>query len=273
MATTRVMQVLRFADQGAPISCDDVVVAEEPLEIRVSGDAIATTLRTPGHDRELALGFLVAEGVIHSIDDVSGVAHCGRPGEAGWGNVIEVTPAPGARFDVDALGAARRGTLTTAACGVCGRRSIDDLIARAAPLTSMHRVACAVLASCVDAMRLRQRIFAATGGCHGASLFTLAGEHAVTHEDVGRHNAVDKVLGAMALARALPLTQHVLVVSGRAGFEIVQKAHAAGVAIVASVSAPSAMAVELAHAAGVTLVGFVRGASLVAYAHHERLHS
>jgi FdhD protein len=245
---------------------DDHVVAEEPLEIRVAGDTVAITMRTPGHDRELALGFLFAEGIIAGVDDLSAVAHCGRTGDEGRFNTLEVTPAPGKPIDVEKMGASRRGTLTTAACGVCGRRSIDDLLARCKPLPEPPAVTRDWLRRAVDALTGSQPVFARTGGCHGAALVRLDGTHVATYEDVGRHNAVDKLVGSRLVARALPLSGHALVVSGRLSFEIVQKAIVAGIPVVAAVSAASSLAIDLAKRANVTLAGFVRGDAVTVYA-------
>lgn len=265
------VEVIRVADGLAAPAARDLVAPEEPLEIRVAGETLALTMRTPGDDRELALGFLFAEGFITSIDDVSGVAHCGRADDPAYGNTLEITAAPGVYIDVDARSPARRGTLTTAACGVCGRRTLDDLLAARAPVAAGATVAAKTLSACVRALRQHQRLFDETGGCHGAGLFTFEGAHVVTYEDVGRHNAVDKVVGSRLRARGLPLASHVLVVSGRAGFEIIQKAHAAGIPVVASVSAPSSLAVDLAVRAHVTLAGFARGDNFTLYAGAERV--
>jgi FdhD protein len=250
---------------------DDVVAVEEPLEIRVAGDTLAVTMRTPGHDRELVLGFLWAEGIIRSPDDVSAIAHCGRVGEEERENVIEVTLAAGVKPpDVDTP-FARRGTITTSACGVCGRRSIDDLLARASAVPDGATVTRDAIGAAVASLREHQPLFTATGGCHAASLVRFDGAHVATFEDVGRHNAVDKLVGSRVRARALPLAGHVLVVSGRSSFEIVQKAVAAGIAVIASVSAPSSLAVDLATRANVTLVGFVREGGFTIYAQPKRL--
>lgn len=257
------------ASFSAPVS--DSVAVEEPLEIRVSGETFAVTMRTPGDDRELALGLLFSEGLIASVDDVSSVAHCARGDDPSPRNVIEVTPAPGVFIDVDARAPSRRGTLTTSACGVCGRRTIDDLLAARAPLPDGASVSASVLSSCVRALRTHQRLFGETGGCHGVGLFTFAGEHVVTFEDIGRHNAVDKVVGSQLRAGRIPLAGRALVVSGRAGFEVIQKAHAAGVAVVVSVSAPSSLAVDLARRANITLAGFARGDSLSLYSAVNRV--
>ena len=265
------VEVIRVADGLAAPAARDLVAPEEPLEIRVAGEPIALTMRTPGDDRELALGFLFAEGFITSIDDVSAVAHCGRADDPAYGNTLEITAAPGVYIDVDARSPARRGTLTTAACGVCGRRTLDDLLAARAPVPTGATITAKTLSACVRALRQHQRLFDETGGCHGAGLFTFEGAHVVTYEDVGRHNAVDKVVGSQLRARGLPLASHVLVVSGRAGFEIIQKAHAAGIPVVASVSAPSSLAVDLAVRAHVTLAGFARGDNFTLYAGAERV--
>jgi FdhD protein len=243
----------------------DAVVVEEPLEIRIGGESIAVTMRTPGDDRALVLGFLWAEGIIEDTDDVSSIAHCGRTGDEGFGNTIEVTLRSTVRFDPDRL--TRRGTLTTSACGVCGRRTIDDLLARFRPLApSSTKIEARALHAAVDSLRDRQPIFAKTGGCHAASLVKLSGEHVCTYEDVGRHNAVDKVVGSRLLAREVPLGEHILVVSGRTSFEIVQKAMAARIPVVAGVSAASSLAIDLARQSNITLVGFVRDGSHTVYA-------
>ncbi len=257
----------------------DVVAVEEPLEIRISGETFAVTMRTPGHDRELVLGFLLAEGVIASARDVSTVTYCGRSTDEARENTIDVTLVPGVKPPVDLETGllARRGTLTTSACGVCGRRSIDDLVARVAPLPldPDQTIAASALVEAVRNLRERQPVFAETGGCHAASLVDLHGAHVATFEDVGRHNAVDKLVGSRMLAAAAehaiarqgpPVgTGHVLVVSGRSSFEIVQKALSAKIPIVASVSAPSSLAVDLAGRANVTLAGFVRGESMTVF--------
>jgi FdhD protein len=257
---------------GSDQTGDDRVAVEEPLEIRVAGDPVCITMRTPGDDRELALGFLFAEGVIRSIDDVGSVAHCGRPGDEGFGNVIEVLPGPGVALAPERVVGARRGTLTTSSCGVCGRASIDDLAARSAPVDDDVRVEAAAIAGLFRSMRREQRVFDETGGVHAAALFDGSAGLLIVREDVGRHNAVDKVVGALLFARALPARGCVLAVSGRASFEIVQKASAAGIPVVASVSAASSLAIDLASRMNVTLLSFVREDSMTVYSHPERIH-
>ena len=268
----RSVDVERLAAGAIDERADDVAV-EEPLEIRISGETLAITMRTPGDDRELVLGFLLAEGVIASVRDVASVVHCGRTTDEGRENTIDVTLAPGVRPPIDAETGmlARRGTLVSSACGVCGRQSIDDLIERIAPLPLGGRVPPALVAASVSGLRERQPLFARTGGCHAASLVAFDGGHVATFEDVGRHNAVDKVVGSRVLANALPLSDHILVVSGRSSFEIVQKAFAAGIPVVASVSAPSSLAIDLARRANVTLVGFVRNGAMTVYASKDRM--
>lgn len=258
-------------EAGAREARDDEVVVEEPLEIRVAGDTLAITMRTPGHDRELVLGFLFAEGIIRRAADVGSIAPCGRTGDEGRDNTIEVTLAPGVVVPGDDGPFARRGTITTSACGVCGRRSIDDLLTRFAPLAEGATLSREMVARVAWRLRDRQPVFARTGGCHAAALVTFSGEDVVTFEDVGRHNAVDKVVGSRVRAEHLPLDEHLLFVSGRSSFEIVQKAIAARIPVVASVSAPTSLAVDLARRANVTLAGFVRGDSLTVYAGPRRV--
>jgi len=259
----------RFGAAGRS-DVDDVAV-EEPLEIRVAGDPLAITMRTPGDDRELTLGFLYAEGVIASVDDVGSVAHCGRLGEEGFGNVIDVLPAPGTALAPERVQGARRGTVVSAACGICGRLSIDDLAARCAPIDDPSTIAASTLSRVVTELRREQRVFARTGGVHAAGLFDLAGQLLVLREDIGRHNAVDKVVGHLAFGRALPARGRILAVSGRASFEIVQKAVAAGIPIVASVSAASSLAIDLAARMNLTLAAFVRDGSMNVYAGGARV--
>jgi FdhD protein len=255
------------------------VAVEEPLDIRIAGDTVAITMRTPGEDGDLALGFLYAEGIIGSAADVGSLAHCGRVGEEGYGNVLEVSPAPGIALAFERVEAARRGTLTSTACGVCGRRTIEDLLAIAPPLEPGPTLGAAAVVAAVESLRAGQRVFARTGGTHAAAVHAGDGAPLVLREDVGRHNAVDKAVGALlrdglvgagrgAAARQAPA---LLVVSGRASFEMVQKAARAGIPIVASVSAPTSLAVDLALRANITLAGFVRGPVLNVYAHPERI--
>jgi FdhD protein len=255
----------------------DTLVVEEPLEIRLHDETIAVTMRTPGQDARLAVGYLYGEGIIRSLADLGGVTHCGRPGDEGYGNIIEVRAAPGVEFDIARVLDSRRFTVTTAACGVCGRQTIDDLLRRCTPIAAEAGVLSrAQVVGAVDRLRELQPNFSKTGGIHAAAIYDRACELVTVQEDIGRHNAVDKAVGDLlyrglvgdGAAAAPPV---LLVVSGRASFEIVQKAIAARLPVVASVSAVSSLAVDLAEAAGVTLIGFARGGSLNLYTHAARL--
>ena len=262
----------------APLTTDAVAV-EEPLEIRVAGDAVAITMRTPGADAQLAAGFLFAEGIVRSVDDLGTISHCGRVGDEGYGNVLDVIPAPGVKLDLERVQATRRGTLTTAACGVCGRRSVDDLLALVPELPVWERVPRELVVRAPDLLRAAQLTFARTGGTHAAAILADDGTVLAVHEDVGRHNAVDKVVGTLLLAsrlgqprsRAEGADPTILVVSGRSSFEMVQKAALARLPVLASVGAASTLAIDLAHRAGITLAAFVRNGTLNLYTHPERL--
>jgi FdhD protein len=256
--------------EGAPRSASAEVAIEEPLEIRVTGETVAVTMRTPGHDHELVLGFLLAEGIIARANDVGRVFHCGKPGEEGYGNVMDVLGAPGTVIDVERLGAARRGTLTTSACGVCGRRSVDDLLASCPTLPLDVRFSARTVSGATALLAGEQRLFRETGGAHAAALVTPDGKLVVLREDVGRHNAVDKAVGRLLLDHVDP-TRLALVVSGRSSFEIVQKAARARIPLVIGVSAPTSLAVEAARRTNVTLVGFARGRDFNVYAGPDRI--
>jgi FdhD protein len=252
----------------------DVLAAEEPLGIRVDGAALSMTMRTPGDDIELAAGFLVSEAVVRSSSDIARMkvcdgTTCGHADHDGLGNIVDVTLAPG----VTVADGARRNFLTTSACGVCGKASIRDIcvLPHAAVAADSVRVRPEVLAGLPDRLREAQRVFANTGGLHAAGMFTPDGELIVVREDVGRHNAVDKVVGWALLAGRLPLAGCILLVSGRASFELVQKAVLAGIPVLAAVSAPSSLAAELAEEAGLTLVGFLRGPSMNVYTCGHRI--
>ncbi len=262
------VQVQRVSGEQRSV-LEDVVAVEEPLEIRIAGDTMAVTMRTPGHDHELVLGFLLSEGIIRARDEVGSIAHCGRPGESG--NVIDVRSAPGHVIDWEPGGAVRRATLVTSACGVCGRRSIDDLLARAGQVQDGARFTAQWIARLTEQLVPRQANFALSGGVHAAALWDAAGQLYALREDVGRHNAVDKVLGRAALDGRLPAIGMALVVSGRASFELVQKAAMAGVSMLVSVSAPSSLAVEAARRSCLTLVAFARGERFNVYAGEQRI--
>jgi len=271
--TTRTITRVKGGDlQGLS---EDAIALEEPLEIRVSGDTLAITMRTPGDDDKLAVGFLFAEGIIGSLKDVGRVFHCGRPGTEEYGNSIEVTPAPGRSLDIDRMGLSRRGTLTTSSCGVCGRQSIQDLLDRCQAINPGPNVSIELLLKIANQLRNRQPTFEETGGVHAAAAYGLSGDLISCYEDVGRHNAVDKVIGSLIYDKGMAdggsAGTAVLCVSGRASFEIVQKAAMAGIPVVASVSAASSLAIDLAQELKITLVGFVRGEGFNIYSHPERV--
>ncbi len=247
----------------------DSVAIEEPLEIRLHGTPFVVTMRTPGLDRDLAAGFLLAERVIASAHDLQSIVHCQDSAQPG--NVIDVNLAGHAFERATHALAYRRLVSATSACGVCGRRSIEDLLQALPRVTADWRVPTALVSSLPMRLRALQHAFGVTGGLHAAALVSAEGTVLAAAEDVGRHNAVDKVIGARVWADALPLETCLLVVSGRASFEIVQKAVMAGVTVIAAVSAPSSLAVDLARESGVMLVGFVRGDSFNVYTYPERL--
>jgi FdhD protein len=255
-----------------PVRRPDTLAAEEPMELRVGGRALAVTMRTPGHDVELAHGFLLTEGVITAADDVTTARWCDSVDETGANtyNVLDVALAPGVAPPEAGV---ERNFYTTSSCGVCGKASLDAvrLRTRFSPADDPVRIDAATLYALPDALREAQRIFDSTGGLHAAGLFTPDGTPLVVREDVGRHNAVDKVLGWALLNGRVPALGCVLMVSGRASFELVQKAVMAGIPVLAAVSAPSSLAVALAVEAGTTLVGFLRGQSLNVYAGGERI--
>lgn len=252
----------------------DLLAGEEPLGIRVDGTALTMTMRTPGDDLELAAGFLVSEAIVRSPADIADMkvcdgTTCGHADHDGLGNIADVTLAAG----VSVPAGARRSFLTTSACGVCGKTSIHDIcvLPQAAVAADPVGVTPEVLALLPGRLREAQRVFSRTGGLHAAGLFTASGELVAIREDVGRHNAVDKIVGQALLADQLPLTGHMLLVSGRASFELAQKAILAGIPVLAAVSAPSSLAVELAEEAGLTLVGFLRGPSMNIYTGAHRI--
>ncbi|MFG2874766.1 formate dehydrogenase accessory sulfurtransferase FdhD [Streptomyces sp. NPDC048337] len=251
----------------------DTLVAEEPLEIRLNGKPLAITMRTPGDDFALAVGFLVSEGVLGRGDELRSVSYCAGATADGSNtyNVVNVALADGVALPDITL---ERNVYTTSSCGLCGKASLDAVrTASRFALTDGPpvRITPALLACLPDRLRAAQRVFDRTGGLHAAALFSPAGELIDVREDVGRHNAVDKIVGRALRDGRLPLSESVLLVSGRASFELAQKAVMAGIPILAAVSAPSSLAVDLAAEAGLTLVGFLRGDSMNVYAGGRRI--
>lgn len=276
-------------DAGGKFSAaEDLVAVEEPLEIRVGGRSVAVVMRTPGHDRELAAGFLVTEGIVRQRDEVLDMVRCGSERERGVGgpaahaagyeggkagqgaeenreNVLDVLLAPGVEVDWARL---TRNVFTSSSCGICSKATIDAVRANFPRLAAaeLMRPRREVLVTLPEQLRAAQAGFAASGGLHASALFDAEGRLEVVREDVGRHNALDKVIGEAFFAERLPLAGRVLLVSGRVSFELMQKALAAGIGCVAAISAPTSAAVELARETGQTLVGFLRGERMNVYA-------
>jgi len=254
--------------EGELRSQDDYLVAEEPLEIRVGDTAISVTMRTPGHDLELAAGFLFTEGLITHRAQIASVRNETDAGQNAT-NRVRIDLAPGVALDPELT---RRNFYTTSSCGVCGKASIDAVRVRIiAPLTTQFAVDPELLCRLPDQLREAQQVFHRTGALHAAALFTPTGDLLVLREDVGRHNAVDKVVGWALANDLVPLSNTLLMVSGRGGFEIVQKALVAGIPVLASVSAPSDLAVNLAREFGMTLIGFLRGRRFIIYSGADRI--
>lgn len=256
---------------GEPGPVTDRVAVEAPMEVRVNGSPFAVIMRTPGADRDLAAGFLLAEDVIRTADEIGAIEYCADADDEGRDNTINVTVLGDA---VERLGARlgdRRQVMMTASCGLCGRRTIESLQARVSSVAGKWTVAAGVIAALPDRLRSSQAVFDSTGGLHAAGLFDRSGVLQLSAEDVGRHNAVDKIVGHTLLAGQHPLDERMLLVSGRTSFELVQKALLAGVPLIAAVSAPSSLAIDLAAEAGITLCGFVRGETFNIYAHPERI--
>ncbi len=256
-------------DDGHIRRNDDYLAAEEPLEIRVGDDPLSVTMRTPGHDRELAAGFLFTEGLIQRRDQIVSLQNAQPREGTNPANVIEAELTPEAVPDLAKM---KRHFFAASSCGICGKASIDSIRSRLlAPPNPDFRLDAEILVQMPDALRDSQDVFQRTGGLHAAALFDPHGKLLVLREDIGRHNAVDKVIGWALLEGREPLSNAMMLVSGRGGFEIVQKAIVAGVPVVASVSAPSSLAVQLARELRLTLIGFLRGRRFVIYAGEERV--
>ena len=263
----RSVEVTRIA-RGGRAQVSDRAATEEPMEIRINGEAFAVIMRTPGRDHDLTAGFLLSEQLVRSADDLGVIRHCTDPKTPDLRNIIDVSLV--GEQVADRL-RQRRHIVTSSSCGLCGRVTLESLRVDAPSIESDWTIGADVIAALPLRLREAQRTFDETGGVHAAGLFDAQGRLAEVAEDVGRHNAVDKVVGRMLLREAIPLASHVLFVSGRASFEIVQKAFLAGVPVVAAVSAPSSLAVELAHDVGITLLGFVRDSSCNIYTHPHRI--
>ena len=261
-------EVLRF-EKGAPtgLRADELAI-EEPLEIRIEGQSIAVVMRTPGHDRELTAGFLLSEGIIKSAKDIFDITTCIVTGAAGKGNAVDVALAKPESFDAKKL---TRHVFASSSCGICSKASIQAVMKRRKPLTDSFEVRAELLLSLPRRLSREQEVFKRTGGLHACALFDSSGDLLALREDVGRHNALDKLAGWALLERLIPLRGRVLLLSGRASFEMMQKSYAAGISIVAAISAPSSLAVDFAQASGQTLAGFIRGGLMNLYTGRQRI--
>ncbi len=266
---------IRKWDAGRWSDTPDAVVTEEPLQLMLDGEPLSVVMRTPGQDIELALGLLYAEGIARSLDAIRRIRISAESGESDPAIDVEASIVDSNQVDIQLAQAPRRkperSMLSSSACGVCGAVLIEDLRRDLAALPAGPRVSASLLPKLVERLRTGQGVFERTGGLHAAGLFTADGESICTREDIGRHNAVDKVAGRMLLDGRLPANESILVVSGRAGYEIVQKSITAGIPVLAAVGAPSSLAVALAREFGQTLVGFLRGERFNVYASPERL--
>jgi FdhD protein len=258
--------VTRLRDGVAEEPTMDTVATEEPLEIRIEGRPIAVIMRTPGHDEDLAAGFLLTENVVKHADELFEISVCPSVSE-GRGNTADVLLA-GVQVDWASL---TRHVFTSSSCGVCGKASVEAVFQTFPPVKGDWQIPAKLVQEMPEQLRARQSTFEQTGGLHACGLFNLAGDILLVREDVGRHNAIDKVLGFALREYLLPLSRCVLMVSGRVSFEIMQKALAAGIPFVAAVSAPSSLAVQFAQESGQTLVGFLRGNKMNVYAGEQRI--
>jgi FdhD protein len=260
------VQVHKVSTAGGTSEVGDVTAREEPLEIRVEGRSVAVVMRTPGHDEELAAGFLVSEGVVQRPRDILEVSQCPSTNNK-HGNIVDVLLG-GAVVNWDSL---TRHVFSASSCGLCGKTSIESVFQQFPAVKGGWQVSPKLIASLPDKLRAAQETFAKTGGLHASGLFDLEGNLIVLREDVGRHNALDKILGYALQRGLLPLDRHILLVSGRVSFEIIQKALAGGIPLVAAISAPSSLAVDFAQEAGQTLIGFLRGETMNVYTHPQRV--
>ena len=268
MSETCPIRLIRYDDAAKSGERDDLLAREEPLEIRIEGRSVTVTMRTPGCDRELVAGFLLAEGIVKSAKDIFDITACIAHGTKSEGNAVDVGLAHPGSFDAAKLS---RHVLTTSSCGLCGKTTIESVMKRRRPLRDNVRIPAELLLSLPRHLSREQKTFQSTGGLHACALFDGKGKLLAVREDVGRHNALDKLIGFALLEKLTPLRSHVVLLSGRASFEMMQKAHAAGIPVVAAISAPSSLAVEFAKESGQTLAGFLRGRSMNVYAGAKRI--
>jgi len=264
---TREVSIHRFTDGNTPGPCADDVAIEEPLEIRIEGAPVAIAMRTPGQDEELAAGWLLSEGIANCADDIAAIIP--KPGGDGQrAAMVDVMLRDPSRFDAVRH---RRSLVTNASCGLCGAATVDQVLRDFSPVTSPFRISANLLSEMPAQLSAQQGAFRRTGGLHACGLFDADGKMLALREDVGRHNALDKLLGRSLLDGLLPLSQHVVFLSGRVSFEMMQKSLAAGVPVVAAIGAPSSLAIELAEKSGQALAAFIRGGTMNVYAGIERL--
>ncbi|MBL4576802.1 MAG: formate dehydrogenase accessory sulfurtransferase FdhD [Opitutaceae bacterium] len=248
---------------------DDFLAIEEPLEIRIDGKSFAVVMRTPGHDRELAAGFLWSEAIIRSRDDILDMIRCGKEGESPNENVLDIILANPEALDWEKL---IRNTFTSSSCGICSKASIDAIHQKFSPVQNNYfQVSRETIYSLPEKLRAKQRMFEQTGGLHASALFDKTGQLNVLREDVGRHNALDKVIGSSFFRNELPLENQILLVSGRVSFELMQKALSCQIPVIVAISAPSSLAVQFAKESGQTLIGFLRGEKMNVYSGHSRI--
>ncbi len=263
----RAIEVVRYRDGKSFVAEPDEAAVEEPLEIRVEGQSIAVVMRTPGHDRELAAGFVLTEGIVREGAEIFEITSCLTKGESG-GNGIDITLVDPARFELAKLS---RHVFSSSSCGICGKATIESAMQQFPPITAAPSVDPRVLLQLPEKLAAAQKTFQRTGGLHACALFDRQGELLLLREDVGRHNALDKLIGHQLLAKQLPLGNCLLLLSGRTSFEMTQKALAAGIAVIAAISAPTSLAIEFARANNQMLIGFLRGETMNIYAGAERL--
>ncbi|MBK5279130.1 MAG: formate dehydrogenase accessory sulfurtransferase FdhD [Bacteroidia bacterium] len=269
------IQVIKISPEGV-LNKPDLLAVEEPLEIRLGfgslsdrqQKSLSITMRTPGHDFELALGFLFTEGIIRSLEQVESIKYCNSVKQEEIDNVVRVELNPEILIDINKF---QRHFYTSSSCGVCGKTSIDSLKLNCNSIDDGPEILAEVIYSLPGRIRNSQNVFEHTGGLHAAALFNHTGEQIILREDVGRHNALDKVIGAMLVKKNIPFSDSILMLSGRVSFELVQKAAVAGIPIIAAVGAPSSLAVNLAKETGITLLGFVRGRNFNIYCGEQRI--
>ncbi len=265
--SAKAIEVVKYR-AGKPLPAEpDEVATEEPLEIRIEGQSVAVVMRTPGHDRELAAGFVLTEGIVREGADIFEITSCLTKGESA-GNGIDITLADPARFDLTKLS---RHVFSSSSCGICGKATIESAMQQFAPIKAAPSLDAKLLLQLPEKLAAAQKTFQRTGGLHACALFDANGELILLREDVGRHNALDKLIGHQLLAKELPLGNCILLLSGRVSFEMTQKALAAGIGVVAAISAPTSLAIEFARANHQTLIGFLRGDTMNVYAGTERI--